>query len=84
MKSTPILQKKLLEPGTALNMIDELENAIISLEQFPERGAIRHIGAYSLTHSSVLCNTPLFLMTFRPQSIYEDIVLKKISSSSLE
>ncbi len=36
----------LLEPGTALNMVDELEKAIFSLEQLPERGAIRRIGAY--------------------------------------
>ena len=38
---------KLLEPGIALNIINELENAIYSLEQFPERGAIRCIGTYA-------------------------------------
>lgn len=37
----------LLESGTALNMIEQLENAIFSLEQLPERGAIRRIGAYA-------------------------------------
>lgn len=37
----------LLEPGTAQNMAQELEKAIFSLEQLPERGAIRRIGAYS-------------------------------------
>ena len=37
----------LLEPGTALNMIGELEEAIFSLEQLPERGAIRRVGAYA-------------------------------------
>ena len=26
--------------------LDELEKAIFSLEQLPERGAVRHIGAY--------------------------------------
>lgn len=36
----------LLEFGTALNMIDELEEAIFSLEHLPERGAIPRIGAY--------------------------------------
>lgn len=35
----------LFEPATASNMIDELENTIFSLETFPERGAIRRIGA---------------------------------------
>jgi toxin ParE1/3/4 len=28
-------------------MVDELENAISSLEQLPERGAIRRVGAYA-------------------------------------
>lgn len=41
------IAEKLLEPGTALNMVDELEKAIFSLEQLPERGAIRRVGAYA-------------------------------------
>lgn len=41
------IAENLLEPGTALNMIDELEKAIFSLEQLPERGAIRRVGAYA-------------------------------------
>ena len=28
-------------------MVDELEHAILSLEQLPERGAIRRVGAYA-------------------------------------
>lgn len=41
------IAENLLEPDTALNMVDELENAIFSLEQLPERGAIRRVGAYA-------------------------------------
>ena len=41
------IAENLLEPGTALNMADELEKAIFSLEQLPERGAIRRVGAYA-------------------------------------
>lgn len=41
------IAENLLEPGTALSMVDEIENAIFSLEQLPERGAIRHMGAYA-------------------------------------
>ncbi|MCM1279967.1 MAG: type II toxin-antitoxin system RelE/ParE family toxin [Robinsoniella sp.] len=41
------IAENLMEPGTALNMIDELEKAIFSLEQFPERGAVRRIGVYA-------------------------------------
>jgi len=41
------IAENLLEPGTALSMIDELEKAIFSLEQLPERGAIRRVGAYA-------------------------------------
>lgn len=33
--------------GTALKIADELETAILSLEQLPERGAIRRAGAYA-------------------------------------
>ncbi len=40
------IANNLLEPGIASNMIDSLEEAIFSLERFPERGAIRRIGAY--------------------------------------
>lgn len=41
------IAENLLEPGTALNMVDELEAAIWGLEQLPERGAIRRVGAYA-------------------------------------
>lgn len=41
------IAENLLEPGTALNMVEELEEAIFSLEQLPERGAIRRVGAYA-------------------------------------
>ena len=41
------IAETLLEPGTALNMVDELENAIFSLGQLPERGAIHRSGAYA-------------------------------------
>ncbi len=41
------IAETLLESDTALNMVDELEKAIFSLEQLPERGAIRRTGAYA-------------------------------------
>ena len=41
------IAENLLVPDTAINMVDELEKAILSLEQLPERGAIRRVGAYS-------------------------------------
>lgn len=37
----------LLEPGAAEHLVGELEEAIFSLEQLPERGALRRIGAYA-------------------------------------
>ena len=37
----------LTEPVTANKLIDSLEEAIFSLEQFPERGSIRRVGAYA-------------------------------------
>ncbi len=41
------IAEHLLEPGTALNMVNELESAIFSLEEMPERGALRRAGAYA-------------------------------------
>jgi addiction module RelE/StbE family toxin len=35
------------EPLAAEKMIDALENAIVNLEYFPERGAIRQNGIYA-------------------------------------
>ena len=37
----------LLEPGTAVKLIDDLETAILSLEHMPNRGAVRRIGIYA-------------------------------------
>lgn len=39
--------ENLSEPSTALNMVDALEEAIYSLEQMPERGAVRRTGIYA-------------------------------------
>lgn len=41
------ISENLLEPDTALSMVDEIETAIFSLEQLPERGAPRRVGAYA-------------------------------------
>ncbi len=41
------IAENLSAPDTALNMVGELEAAIFSLEQFPERGAIRSVGVYA-------------------------------------
>ena len=36
-----------LEPTAAANLADELEAAILSLEQLPDRGAVRRTGIYA-------------------------------------
>ncbi len=41
------IANKLLAPIAAASAFDDLESAIISLETFPERGAIRRTGAYA-------------------------------------
>ncbi len=41
------IANNLAEPLIAENLIDAIENAIINLEYFPERGAIRQIGIYA-------------------------------------
>ena len=38
------IAENLLEPGTALNMVNALEEAIFSLEELPERGAPEPFG----------------------------------------
>lgn len=41
------IANELEEPTTALNLVEEIENAILSLEMFPQRGALRKIGRYA-------------------------------------
>lgn len=41
------IAQNLLAPVTALNQIDRIENAILSLEEFPTRCSLRKVGAYS-------------------------------------
>ena len=41
------ISKHLLEPQIALNMVDSIEEAILSLEQMPKRGAPRRHGVYA-------------------------------------
>ena len=41
------IAQTLLEPGTALNLVSEIENEILSLEHFPYRCPIRRVGAYA-------------------------------------
>jgi plasmid stabilization system protein ParE len=41
------IAENLQEPSTALQMVDELEAAIFSLEELPERCPIRDIGTYA-------------------------------------
>ena len=41
------IAKNLMVQGTAENLLANLEDAIFSLEQFPEREPVRRIGAYA-------------------------------------
>ncbi len=41
------ISETLLEPGTALKLVEEIELEILSLEQFPNRCPLRKVGAYS-------------------------------------
>lgn len=41
------IARHLLEPGTADNLVDEIEAGIFSLEEMPNRGAPRRIGNYA-------------------------------------
>lgn len=41
------IAQTLLEPGTALKVVEEIEDQILSLEQFPNRCALRKTGAYT-------------------------------------
>ena len=41
------IAEQLAEPLVAERLIDSIEEAIFSLESFPERGSVRRIGAYA-------------------------------------
>lgn len=41
------IAQSLAEPDTAQKLLGRLEDAIFSLEQFPQRGSVRKVGAYA-------------------------------------
>ncbi len=41
------IAESLLEPETALRIVEKIEATILSLEQMPERGALRRVGIYA-------------------------------------
>ncbi len=41
------IAKTLLEPGTAINLVGEIEREILSLEHFPNRCPLRRTGVYA-------------------------------------
>lgn len=41
------IAETLLEPGTAIKLVDEIESEILSLEHFPNRCPSRRTGAYA-------------------------------------
>lgn len=41
------IAETLQEPGTGQRLLDELEEAIFSLEELPQRGALRKTGVYA-------------------------------------
>ena len=41
------IAQTLLEPGTALDLVNEIEKEILSLEQLPNRCPLRRTGAYA-------------------------------------
>ena len=41
------IAENLMEPVVAIHLVDELEKAIFSLEELPDRGAVRRVGAYA-------------------------------------
>jgi plasmid stabilization system protein ParE len=41
------IAETLLEPGMALRIVDAIEEAILSLEDMPQRGSIRKSGLYA-------------------------------------
>ena len=61
------IAKSLMEPSTAVRLIDELETAIFSLEQLPERGPIRRIGAYppGTDHNIYIANSNFYTFYYR-------------------
>lgn len=42
-----VIANELEEPAIALNFVEEIENAILSLEAFTQRGALRKNGRYA-------------------------------------
>lgn len=48
------IAENLAAGGTAVKIVNELEAAILSLEQLPERGALRRVGIYANSYRQLL------------------------------
>ncbi len=54
------IANNLHDPNAAQNIIDEIENAVFSLELMPERGAVRRSGIYA--NRAVSCSLATTLL----------------------
>jgi len=72
--------KELSVPETAINLIDSLEEAIISLEEFPYRGASRRTGAYKNKNYRQLF-TKNFTILYRTNEEEKQVVIVTIKYS---
>ena len=74
------ISQSLMEPDTALKLLSRLEEAIFSLEQLPQRGALRKTGAYANRgYRQLLVEN--YLAVYRIDEVNRQVILLTIQYS---
>lgn len=77
------IAKELHSEQSALNIVSELENAILSLEQLPYRGAKRKVGAYKNKGYRQLF-VKNFIVIYRIDESKKEVTIVTIRYSKME
>ena len=74
------IAQSLMEPDTALKLLSQLEDAIFSLEQLPQRGALRKTGAYANRgYRQLLIEN--YIAIYRVDEVHRQVILLTVQYS---
>ena len=74
------IAQSLMEPDTALKLLSRLEDAIFSLEQIPQRSALRKTGAYAnYGYRQLLIEN--YIAVYRIDEVHRQVILLTVQHS---
>lgn len=73
----------LVEPNTALQLVNEIETAIRSLSSLPNRGAVRKVGAYANQgYRQLLVKN--YLIIYRVDEVKKEVLVVTVQHSRMK